>query len=385
MPVTEAYMAPGDFRVRLRLQTPHLMETVLEMGHIVILPQYPGNPAGFTDASLLASARYTGVVLETEWANGVMTIYGTGLDWHLGEGNIGPRLDSAFIFDGTDLKETLTDMLPAVLKPGNIQAVGSYKGEHEYQTCKEGITALMRTLGAHYRINPNGTVDAEKVGTGEIFVEDPRVVVVRTNVGSDALWTGVPSKELISRRKARDFATGAVIGTDLNWWVTPDDSPVYFGLNGQAIQRIILDSGAGVDSDNQREYGVGLLEEHSVLKEEQIRLDQYEIVPVAGGSIILPGDVVYVWDPQSGFYDEANGPIWFRGECIAPAKLRIQEVEWPIAEGMGVYYRPSKQFVTIQDWIDLTPYVDWEATATEGESFLRMFDPFTVPEQGGSI
>src|SRR5690606_20666770 len=111
MPVTEAYMAPGDFRVRLRVQTPHLMETVLEMGHIVILPQYPGNPAGFTEAELLDVARYTGVVLETEWANGVLTVYGTGLDWHLGEGNIGPRLQFYFSFDDTDLKETLTLML----------------------------------------------------------------------------------------------------------------------------------------------------------------------------------------------------------------------------------------------------------------------------------
>ena len=47
---------------------------------------------------------------------------------------------------------------------------------------------------------------------------------------------------------------------------------------------------------------------------------------------------------------------------------------------MGVYYRPSKQFVTTQDWIDLTPYIDWEATATEGESFLRILDPLTVAE-----
>ena len=379
MPVTEAYMAPGDFRVRLRVQTPHLMETVLEMGHIVILPQYPGNPAGFTDASLLASARYAGVVHEPEWANGVMTIYGTGLDWHLGEGNIGPRLESNFTFDGADLEEALTGMLPAVLEPGNIQAVGSYKGTHEDQTCKEAITALMRTLDAHYRINPNGTVDAEKIGTGNIFVEDPRVVVVRTNIGSDALWTGVPSRELISRRKARDFANRALIGAEGdNQGFTASNAPTYYGLNGEPIQRTILDSGAGVDPDGRGEYAAGLLEEHSILKEEQIRLDQYEIVPVAGGSIIRPGDVVYVWDPQSGFYDEANGPIWFRGECIAPAKLRLQEVEWPIAEGMGVYYRPSKGSVTTQDWIDLTPYIDWEATATEGESFLRIFDSFTV-------
>src|SRR5690606_8729365 len=101
-----------------------------------------------------------------------------------------------------------------------------------------------------------------------------------------------PAKELISRRKARDFADHALIVTDdSDWGATPDESPVYYGLNGQAIGRTILDSGGGVDPDHQREYAVGLLEEHRILKEEQIRLDHYEIVPVAGGSIIRPGDV----------------------------------------------------------------------------------------------
>lgn len=372
MPVTEAYMAPGDFRVRLRLQTPHLMETVREFGHIVILPQYPGHPAGFTDAELLNAARYTGVVLETEWANGRMTVYGTGLDWHLGEGNIGPRLEANYSFTGATLQAALTGMLPAVLTAGNIQNSGSYTGSHQDQTCKEAITALMRTLNAHYRINPNGSVDAELVGQGDIFVEDPKVVVVRTNIGSDALWTGVPSLELVSRRKGRDFASRALIGTEGAATRYNLSRNPYVGLNGQPLERAVLDPGAGLDSSERQNYAEGLLTDHAVISEEQIRLDQYEIVPVAGGSIVKPGDVVFVWDPQSGFYDTDNAPVWFRGECIAPAKLRVHEVEWPIAVGMGVYYRPSKQSVDSTEWVDLTPYVDWEATVNDAQSMLRV-------------
>src|SRR5690606_26621135 len=188
-----------------------------------------------------------------------------------------PRLQFYFSFDDTDLKETLTLMLDECdLEPGNIQAVGAYKGEHKDHTCKEAITTLMRTLHAHYRINPNGTVDAEEIGNGEIFVEDPRVVVVRTNVGSDALWTGVPAKEIISRRKARDFANAALIVIDghkqsYGAW----DSPEYYGIIGRIpFWRIIIDYDPGVDPAffRRAEYAAGLLEEHRTLKEVQIRL-----------------------------------------------------------------------------------------------------------------
>lgn len=373
MPITDAYMAPGDFQVRLRVDTPHLMETVAYHGHIVVLPQWVGTPTGFTDAGLLAAARYAGVVTEPEWRNGRMTINGVGMDYHLGEGGIGPRLESNFSFSSADLKTALSGMLPDTLDAGEIEESGSYTGSHEDQTCKEAITALMRSLDAHYRINPDGTVDAEIVGTGDIFVEDPNVVVVRTNQGSDALWTGVPSQELISRVKGRDYADGVLVGSEgSNTKVTRQASPQFFGINGESVERLGLDSGSGVDSDDRGDYGAGWLADHDVLTEEQIRLDQYEIVPVSGGSIIKPGDVVYVWDPQSGFYDSDNAPVWFRGECIAPSKLRVAEVEWPLVEGMGVYYRPSKATVTTSDWVDLTMYVDWESSRRDAQSMLRV-------------
>lgn len=385
MPVTEAYMDPGDFRVSLGQDAPHLLdpasdEFVGEWGHVVVMGQYVGDPRGFTDAGLLAAARFAGVVFEPEWANGRLTVYGAGLDLHLGDNSngIGPRLESGFSFSADNLDTALSGMLPDTLTAGSIEASGSYTGSHEDQLAKEAVTALMRTLEAHYRIKPNGSVDAELVGTGNVFVESPTVVVTRINTGSDALWTGIPSTELIARRKGRDYMTRLLIGSEgSNTGVTRSGGTTYYGLTGNAIERVGIDSGSGVDSGDYADYGAGVLADHDVLIEEQIRLDQYQIVPVAGGidqGTVKPGDVVYVWDPASGFYDDANGPLWFRGEAIAPSTLRIAETEWPLTEGMGVYYRPSAASVTSDDWVDLTPYVEWEATARDARTRVRAFD-----------
>ena len=378
MPVTDAYMAPGDFRVSLGDAAPHLMDPasdsfVAEWGHIVITSQYLGDPRGFTDAALLAGARYTGVMYEPEWSDGKLTLYGAGLDLHLGDesNGIGPRLESGFSFSGSNLSAALSGMLPAGLTAGSIQASGSYSGSHEDQMCKTAIVALMRSLEAHYRIKPDGTVDAELVGTGNVFVESPEVVVARHNVGSDALWTGVPSRELVSRRKGRDYMTRVLIGSEgSNTGVSRASIP-YYTLGGTALSRVGVDSGSG--AGGVADYAAGVLADHDVQTEQQVSLDQYEVVSVqASQGPVKPGDVVYVWDPSSGFYDESNGPLWFRGEAIAPAMLRVAESEWPLVDGMGVYYRPSKASVTTEDWVDLTPYVQWEATQSSGGQLLRV-------------
>lgn len=380
MSITEALMDPGDFRVTLRVDAPHFLDPdsdqfIAEWGHVVIVPQYVGDPKGFTDASLLAAARYTGVVLEPEWANGQLTIYGAGLDVHLGDdsNSIGPRLESGYSFSAATLSTALSGMLPAVLDAGSIQASGSYSGSHQDQTSKTAIKALMRSLDAMYRINPDGTVDAEITGTGSVFVETPTVMAVRINTGSDALLTGVPAQELTSRRKGRDYATRLLVGSEGSNTGVSRSSVPYYGLNGSALSRVGLDSGDGASSAS--DFAAGWLADHDVQTEEQIRLDQYEVVSVSGGSgVIQPGDNVYVWDPASGFVDSANAPVWFRGECTAPIALRVAEVEWPVVEGMGIYYRPSLAAVTVDDWIDLTPHVEWEQSRRDAPSLLRVLD-----------
>jgi hypothetical protein len=66
-----------------------------------------------------------------------------------------------------------------------------------------------------------------------------------------------------------------------------------------------------------------------------------------------------VYNPQAGIEDTAN-EIQHRGMRIFPKRIRILEGDWPLTKGMGVYVRPGSSATTAADWIDLTPYVEWE-------------------------
>src|SRR5690606_36418961 len=101
-------------------------------------------------------------------------------------------------------------------------------------------------------------------------------------------------QELISRVKGRDYADDVLIGSEGdNTKVTRSAGTQFYGINGAGVLRLGLDSGSGVDPDDRGDYAAGWLADHDVITEEQIRLDQYEIVPVADGSIVIPGDVVF--------------------------------------------------------------------------------------------
>ena len=75
------------------------------------------------------------------------------------------------------------------------------------------------------------------------------------------------------------------------------------------------------------------------------------------GRYMSVGDTVYVWDQGLRLSDNAN-EVNYRGEAAHPKKLRVQRMEVPIRDGMGVYLRywDGAAF----DYVDLTRYVDYE-------------------------
>jgi hypothetical protein len=75
------------------------------------------------------------------------------------------------------------------------------------------------------------------------------------------------------------------------------------------------------------------------------------------GRYFSVGDTVYVWDQQLRLSDNAH-EVNYRGEPAHPKKLRVQRMEVPIRDGMGVYLRywDGAAF----DYVDLSRYVDYE-------------------------
>jgi hypothetical protein len=47
--------------------------------------------------------------------------------------------------------------------------------------------------------------------------------------------------------------------------------------------------------------------------------------------------------------------VLYRGNTLMPRKMRVHSVQWPIASGMGVYYRDANGA-----YLDLTPFVAFE-------------------------
>ena len=86
-----------------------------------------------------------------------------------------------------------------------------------------------------------------------------------------------------------------------------------------------------------------------------LKTSQWEI---AEGNVAV-GDSIWVYDPPE--LTDTGNQINFRGQFINPVKERVTEGEWPVTEGMGVYYRPtSTGGISSTDYVDLTPFVRWE-------------------------
>jgi hypothetical protein len=290
--------------------------------------------------------------------------------WHLGDDqHQGPILDSGVTFDADTLSTVLSGsgILPAAITQGTVNNTGvsTYTAYHEWETPLSALYTVMQTLGCHFRVMPDGTIDASKTDavSDNPYVIEPTVVVVRQGWGSDPTHDGVPSKSLRTRRDARAYAT------EVHLIQERDDAPGYHSLVSADTQTTIgykdihnntLDRGAIIDRppsqnvelDNliSTELGQRVVED-----EQTVETEQYEFV----GSDFKVGDYLNIYDPPSGFTTAADvtpNEIWFRGQAIWPKKTRLLRASWPLAEGMGVYYRAADA-----SYIDLTGEVAWEA------------------------
>lgn len=344
--IRETYMAPGDFRVSMEIETPHLMATVKQGGYLVITPQHLGDPRGFTDASLLAAARYTGIVLETIWTDGVLTLEGAGLDWIFGNlDGIGwpcpARTYSATAITSVIASAATTGIIPlASFSIGSTITGPAYTGTHTTaETVKEVLMQVMEAGASHYKLESNGEINCELVTANNVYKSTPEVVFLRDQWGSDAMWIGSPVDSLRSRYSIREWLYSSNV--------------FYYGLNNAVIQR----------SDTTTPLTTREIE-GGELQIQEIRTHQSQIN--VGASV---GDMVYIHDPGSGF--EGTDVIAFRGQYLKPQKLRIHEVEWPILEGMGVYYRPGQgTAVTSDDWVDLTA-TSKRLSPSKGMTYIR--------------
>jgi len=355
MSVTERLMKPGGFSLKLRDDAPWSVTSAVDVfDHVVITPTALEPIGGFSDANILASAIYTGVVTAKP---GTYSIEGSGLAWWLGtEEGLGDLLDTAVTQSSATLSTWVSALRPSSLSAGTVTNTGlsTLSATYQWMTRREALDAVCRALGAEWRVNPAFTLDAAK--SPDLFVSTPTVVITRKEEGQDGSYRGLDGTLIVTAKDVRQYTTKAIAvaqgqGATVATGTSSGSTSYKDGLNNTVVlERLVnapSDSSANASTIAAQQVG----QWNQVRRELSLNSRTYNVTRHA-----KPGDYVYVFDQLAELTDPAN-QITFRGELISPIKLRVYALTWPIERGMGVYARRSGATPT---YTDLTDYVEWE-------------------------
>ena len=402
MAITERLMGAGSFGVTfLQDQTPsEIIDAINEWGHIVVTPQEM-NPDLFDDASMLAAARYTGIVLAKTLEEGVVTVAGQGLQLYLGDDrgkgmviaenkNIGSKRDYSSLPLSSVLFQSSTPYGIMRDASGNLQAItqgtihdgsSTYTGSHFVETALHALKHICETLSYEFRVNPDATLDAGPAANLFTGVNtDPTTVVVKTGYGDDPTYQGISPVGARTEFDARDYVTKVDFIAEVGAFNEPTDfegeaalsagSIPYYDIHGNKLSRTGLVTVPDMDSDKLNDQATLMLNELSRVKKTlNLDLEQYEVT----GDLKV-GDFIFAFDPILGFNDDATQAaaesrdiyeIAFRGQQINPIKVRVVGLSFPIQTGMGVYFRSYDG--STATYTDLTPFVSFETGDTQVE------------------
>ena len=402
MAITERLMGAGSFGVTfLQDQTPsEIIDAINEWGHIVVTPQEM-NPDLFDDASMLAAARYTGIVLAKTLEEGVVTVAGQGLQLYLGDDrgkgmviaenkNIGSKRDYSALPMSSVLFQSSTPYGIMRDASGNLQAItqgtihdgsSTYTGSHFVETALHALKHICETLSYEFRVNPDATLDAGPAANLFTGVNtDPTTVVVKTGYGDDPTYQGISPVGARTEFDARDYVTKVDFIAEVGAFNEPTDfegeaalsagSIPYYDIHGNKLSRTGLVTVPDMDSDKLNDQATLMLNELSRVKKTlNLDLEQYEVT----GDLKV-GDFIFAFDPILGFNDDATQAaaesrdiyeIAFRGQQINPIKVRVVGLSFPIQTGMGVYFRSYNG--STATYTDLTPFVSFETGDTQVE------------------
>lgn len=359
--ISEAVMAQGSFEVPLSVASPwSLWSRCVEFGHIVVLPQWI-DPTGLNDDAILGLSRYTGVVLKKWIDDDALVLEGASLHWHLGDDSgAGPTREGDQSFSSASPLSVLANALTDTgLTVGTVTSTGNfYTSHHYFDSPAQIIRTACLAIGAEYRVNPDGSVD---IGPKNVVYNtddaDISVFVVRKGFGTDAIYHSVPVNNMKTSLDATEYVTRVIVTADTEntGALTEVDSlsrtptPDYKNLAGDTLKRCFVNTMGVSQPIAVATYTTSELAQRSLEQRQDISTDHYEI---AEGTLQV-GDAFYAFDPPA--FTDPNNPQYFRGETIFPIASRLLAADWPLREGMGVFYRAADA-----EYTDLTRFVAWE-------------------------
>ncbi|GAA4849788.1 hypothetical protein GCM10023403_10740 [Pseudonocardia benzenivorans] len=360
--VTQEYRAPGDWSITFAGLPQEIVDQLDELGHVVVTKAHEDGPA--LGDTLVTEALYTGVVIYGTHEKDVdqFTLSGEGIEWWLGTPDkLGEVIETPKTYSGNTFSSVITDLIPGSLAVGTLTNTGltTYTGTQQWQSPREAIDYVCDTLGATWRINPDFTLDA---GPQSAVFASGRAVIVRRpdDAGEDMTLRAYPGPAEVAT-DVEDFTTRVVVLGEVSestvvtgtWDIASGKNPYkdFFG-NPVKLTRLVSESSTEGVNANARAEAIGEQYENP---QRAITLDSiaYEF-----DGTIQVGDMVWIWDPDSGLTDDTN-EVQFRGYRLNPISEQVTTLTWPVTSEMGVYYRSR-----LGAWIDLSPWVVGSDDAT---------------------
>lgn len=385
--ITERFQALGNWQIALRPDSPAtLVDDIKFFGSIVVTPERI-DPREHSDAGIKAMARYVGVVRRKDTTTREqVTIGGPGLLAWLGDEN-----QRAYLYEvqRTYINQSFANVLdrstgisaidaarndyrpaPAgifrdnaggtlTLTAGFISADSAFSGNLPYEqvflvTPREALERVIEWYDlAEYKVNNDGTID---VGLeSELFNATPDTLIVRKGWGDDPVYMGVPIIDLKVAQDAKEWAhkvvvSGSLDGTTVGLAAStalPSTLVEANDYSGSAITRIayvntpVTNSTASLDAAADK----AVAELNDLTGNTQLTAVDFNIE----GEFNV-GDTVYLYDPATGHVDNTQ-EAYFRGNVLHPKAVRVMGITYPVAQGMGVYYRNgSGVYTDLSEW-----------------------------------
>ena len=263
---------------------------------------------------------------------------------------------------------------PSTSAPTATTANKKYTGSHYLESAYKAIKTISTSVGSEFKMNNDGTIDvgpASALFTGHESNE-PEAIIVRRLSGQDPAIKGYEGFDLTTEFNAEDYVSRVELiasnyGKDVNLGQADAKDTPYKDLHGNTLERIqILSENDIPDTMRDIRAEAYLNEYNKIDRTLNVGLADYDI----SGDVNV-GDIIYVYDPEVGFEDTATDAalenrdkfeVTYQGQILNPVKIRIMGLSFPIATGMGVYYRDKDG-----NYTDVTDYTNFEVGSTQIE------------------
>lgn len=357
--IHERHQRVGSFELKLDESCPtSVRAAVVQFGSLVVTPTVV-DPREVSDADLLAAARFTGVVTAPPTDG---EIAGWGWGWGLGgtDDHAGNAIeDTPVEYTSVSLATALAALLPVTqpVAAGTVTTTGlsTVSGSYAMASRWWVLQQLCALAGAEFVIRPDFTVDAAAPSILFPTLTTPTVLLTTDPEPRDlAGLAGVELAKVTVSESWGQYATRVVVAGK-----SADGAQIAVG--GATAGSVPYVDGRGNALVAKRFVNAPATPDADVATMAQAVLDlstgRQSIALSARGdvrSVLAPGDGVWVWSLEHGLVDTGN-QIHYQAETVAPVLLRCRGMDWPVTQGMGVYYRAGSGA-----YLDLTPYVEWE-------------------------